>query len=185
VSSAALDFVLEELWSPVAALTAAHGGRANGLITTTAVTASILPESPRLSVLLAREHLTHELVLASGAFAVHLIPADPVDRSVQIFRTLGFQSGHRADKLAAIPWRPGTTGAPVLEEALAYVEARVANTLEADDVTVVVADVVAAERLREGRHLTIDDVRANLTDDDWAAWEARRAEEISRARELR
>jgi flavin reductase (DIM6/NTAB) family NADH-FMN oxidoreductase RutF len=184
VSSAALDFVLEELWSPVAALTAAHDGRANGLITTSALTASILPEAPRISVLLAHEHLTHELALASGAFAVHLLPAEPVDPSIEIFRTLGFRSGHRANKLATIPWRQGETGAPVLEEALAYVEARIARTLDADDATVILADVVAAERLRDGRHLTIEDVRARLTDDDWAAWEARRAEEIRRAREL-
>lgn len=185
MSPAALDFVLEELWSPVAALTAAHDGHANGLITTSAVTASILPEAPRISVLLAQEHLTHELVVNSGAFAVHLLPAEPVNRSIEIFRTLGFRSGHRVDKLAAIPWRPGTTGAPVLDEALAYVEVRVADTFDVGDATVVVADVVAAERPREGRHLTIEDVRARLTDDDWAAWEARRAEEITRARELR
>ena len=185
MSSEALEFVLEELWSPVAALTAAHDGRANGLITTSALTASLLPEDPRISVLLAPEHLTHELALASGAFAVHLLPAEPIDRSVEIFRTLGFRSGRSIDKLAAIPWRPGTTGAPVLAEALAYVEARVADTLDVGDTTVVVADVVAAGRLREGRHLTIADVRAQLTVDDWAAWEARLSEERAEARKRR
>jgi flavin reductase (DIM6/NTAB) family NADH-FMN oxidoreductase RutF len=185
VSPEALDSVLEELWSPVVALTAAHEGRANGLISSTVVTASILPESPRIAVVLSCEHRTHELVLASGAFAVHLLPAEPLERSLEIFRTLGFQSGHSADKLAAIPWRPGTTHAPLLNEAVAYAEARVARTLDADDVTVVLADVVSAERLRDVRHLTIDDVRAHLTEDDWAAWEARRADEIRHARSLR
>jgi len=185
VSSSDLDFILEELWSPVVAVTAAHDGRANGLISSSVLTASILPESPRVSMLLAREHLTRELVLASGALAVHLLPAEPVDPSLEIFRTLGFRTGRSVEKLAAIRWQPGSTGAPVLDDALAYVEARVGETMDVDDVTVLVADVVVAARLREGRHLTIDDVRAHLTDDDWAAWEARRAEEIRRARELR
>jgi flavin reductase (DIM6/NTAB) family NADH-FMN oxidoreductase RutF len=185
VSSAALDFVLEELWSPVVAVTAAHNGRANGLISSSVVTASILPEAPRISLLLAQEHLTHDLVLASGSFAVHLLPADPVDRSLEVFRMLGFRTGRTADKLGAFPWRPGTTGAPLLDEALAYVEARVVRTLDADDFTVVVADVVAAGRLREGRHLTIADVRAQLTEDDWAAWEARLTEEREEARRRR
>jgi flavin reductase (DIM6/NTAB) family NADH-FMN oxidoreductase RutF len=55
---------------------------------------------------------------------------------------LGFRSGRDVDKLAEIPWRPGATGAPLLGEALAYVEARIARTLDAEDVTVVLADVV-------------------------------------------
>jgi flavin reductase (DIM6/NTAB) family NADH-FMN oxidoreductase RutF len=185
VSAVDPDSILEQLWSPIAALTAAHDGRANGLITSTAVTASILPESPRISVLLAPDHRTHDLVLSSGAFAVHLLPAEPVDRSLDIFRTLGFQSGHGVDKLAEIPWRRGETGAPLLEEALAYVEARVAQTLPGGDMTVVLAEVVAEARLQEGRHLTIDDVRRHLTPDDWAAWEARLAEERDAARRLR
>jgi flavin reductase (DIM6/NTAB) family NADH-FMN oxidoreductase RutF len=185
VSEPGPESLLDELWSPPAALTAAHGGRANGLITSTAVTAGLLPETPRVSVVLARGGLTHELVLASGAFALQLLPAEPLARSLEIFRTLGFRAGSGTDKLASIPWHAGSTGAPVLDEALAYAEARVVATLEGGDVTLVLADVVAAARLREGRHLTIDDVRAALTEEDWAVWEARRADEIARARKLR
>jgi flavin reductase (DIM6/NTAB) family NADH-FMN oxidoreductase RutF len=180
-----VEFVLEELWSPVAALTAAHDGRVNGLITSTAVTASLLPERPRISVVLARASLTHELVLAGGILALHLLPAESIDRSLALFRALGFSSGRAADKLAGIPWHAGGTGAPVLAEALAYVEARVAATLAADDVTLVLADVVAGGRLREGTHLTIEQVRARLTDEELAAWDARRDEELAEARRLR
>jgi flavin reductase (DIM6/NTAB) family NADH-FMN oxidoreductase RutF len=185
VPGLSVDEVLEELWSPVAALTAAHDGRANGLITSTAVTASLLPEAPRVSVVLGRGGATHELVLAAGAFALHLLPAQPLERSLEIFRTLGFESGSETDKLASIPWHPGSTGAPVLEEALALVEARLVSTLDGGDVTIVLADVVAGTLLREGRHLTIEDVRRELTSDDLAVWEERRAEEIRRARDLR
>jgi flavin reductase (DIM6/NTAB) family NADH-FMN oxidoreductase RutF len=185
VSALGPESLLDELWSPVAALTAAHGGSANGLITSTAVTASLLPEAPRVSVLLGRSSLTHELVLGAGAFALHLLPAEPIDRSLEIFRTLGFRSGSDGDKLAAIPWHAESTGAPVLDDALAFLEARVGSTLDGGDVTVVLADVVAGKRLREGRHLTIDDVRRELTSEDWAAWEARRTEEIRRAHRFR
>ena len=177
--------MLEELWSPVAALTAAHRGRANGLITSTAVTADLLPESPRIAVVLARASWTHELALASGAFAVHLLAADPVEVSLAIFRTLGFRSGRTEEKLAEIAWHPGVTGAPLLDDALGYVEARIAGTLEGDGVTVLIGDVAAGARLREGRHFTIDDVRAHLTREDWATWEARRAEELEQARRAR
>ena len=180
-----VELVLEELWSPIAVLTAAHGGRANGLVTSTGVTASLLPESPRVSVVLARSSLTRELVLGSGAFALHLLPAEPVGRSLEVFRRLGFASGRDVDKLAGIPWHAGETGAPVLEEALGYVEARVAATLDGGDVTVMLADVVAGGGLREGGYLTIDDVRGRLTAEDWTLWETRRDEELRQARELR
>ena len=69
-------WLLEQLWGPIVAVTAEHDGRANGLISTTAVTASLLPEAPRLSVHLSRANLTHDLALAAGTFAVHLLPAD-------------------------------------------------------------------------------------------------------------
>jgi flavin reductase (DIM6/NTAB) family NADH-FMN oxidoreductase RutF len=84
-----------------------------------------------------------------------------------------------------MPWHPGVTGAPVLDDSLSYVEARVYATLEVDETTVVVADVVVGGRRRDGRHLTIEDVRAHLTADDWAAWEARRAQELDEAGRLR
>ena len=179
------ESVLAELWSPIAALTAADGRRAGGLITSTAVTTSLLPEAPRVAVILGRSQQTHELVLASSAFAVHLLPAEPLERSLAIFKAFGFHSGREGDKLAQVPWHPGVTGAPVIDEALAYAEARVVATLDADDVTVVVGEVVAGERLRAGPHLTIDAVRGHLTSADWSAWEARRAEEIAAARSLR
>src|SRR4029077_979803 len=104
--------------------------------------------------------------------------------SLELFRRLGFRSGRDGAKLEGIRFRPGTTGAPVLLDALAYVEARVAEWVEAREVTVVVADVVGGERLRDGDRLTIEEVRARLSGDDLDAWDARRAEELRQARAL-
>jgi flavin reductase (DIM6/NTAB) family NADH-FMN oxidoreductase RutF len=179
-----VEAVLEELWGPIAALTAAHEGRANGLITSTAVTASLVPEAPRVTVLLARSSLTHDLVCASGAFALHLLAAEPPEPSVGLFRRLGFHSGRAGSKLDGVAWQPGTTGAPVLGEALAFVEARVVERLETREIAVVVGEVVAGGRLREGGVLTIDAVRPRLSDADLAAWETRRQEELRQARDL-
>lgn len=179
-----VETVLEELWGPIAALTASHEGRANGLITSTAVTASLLPEGPRVSVVLARSSLTDGLVRASGAFALHLLAAEPPEPSLELFRRLGLRSGRDAPKLDGIALLPGTTGAPVLGDALAYVEARVAERLETRDIAVVVGDVVAGGRLREGSVLTMSAVDLHLSGADLEAWAARREEELRQAREL-
>jgi flavin reductase (DIM6/NTAB) family NADH-FMN oxidoreductase RutF len=179
---------LERLWSPPTAVTAAYEGRASGLISSTAVSASLLPESPRVVVVLSKANLTHDLVLASGAFALHLLPAAPEDalaRALEVFRLLGMRSGHDVEKLDALAHQRGVTGSPLLDDALAYIEARVAASLDVGEVTVVAADVVAAGTLREGESLTIETVRERMPPEWLAEWDERRAQEISAASRLR
>jgi flavin reductase (DIM6/NTAB) family NADH-FMN oxidoreductase RutF len=176
--------VLDELWAPLVAVTAAHRARANGLIASTALSASIVPESPRVLVCLARANLTHDLVLAAGAFAVHLLPAEPIEPSLDLFHALGTRSGREGEKLAAFPTSTGLTGAPLLDHALGYIEARVASTLELDELTVVVGEVVAERRLREGGHLTIELARDRLPPEWLDDWERRREDELRSARLL-
>lgn len=173
--------MLEQLWAPIVAVTAAHEGRRNGLISSTALTASLLPEAPRVSIQLSKASLTHELVEASGAFAVHLLPAE----GLEVFHTLGMRSGRNGEKLASIPTTPGVTGSPVLTDAIAYVEGRVVKTLDAEDTTIVLADVVAGARLRDEPFLTIEDVRERMPPEWEAEWQRRLEDELREARRLR
>ena len=177
--------VLDELWAPLVAVTAAHRDHANGLIASTALSASIVPEAPRVLVCLARANLTHDLALAAGAFAVQLLPAEPLEPSLELFWALGTSSGHDTEKLASFATTAGATGAPILDDALGYVEARVASTLELAELTVVVGDVVVDRRLREGERLTIELVRSHLPSGRLADWERRRDDELRSARLLR
>ena len=73
MSDTAASWLLDQLWAPIVAVTAAHGGRTNGLISSTALNASLVPESPRVSVHLSKRNLTHDLVLDSRALAIHLL----------------------------------------------------------------------------------------------------------------
>ena len=181
-------WMLEQLWSPIVAVTAAHAGQANGMISSTALSASVLPEAPRLTVQLARWNLTHELVLGSGALAVHLLPAEPseaLDCSLELFVELGLRSGREVAKLAGTATRPGVTGSPILGEALAYAEGRVVQRFAGDEFTIVVADVVDGARLREGAFLTIELVRERLSPQQLEEWELHRELELREARRLR
>lgn len=173
--------MLEQLWAPIVAVTAAHEGRANGLIASTALTASLLPERPRIAVHISRPSLTHDLLLASGSFAAHLLPTEALD----VFHALGMRSGHDGDKLAGIATRPGITGSPILTEAVAYVEARVIGTLDAEEMTFVLADVVGGARLRDEPFLTIELVRERMPPEWQEEWELRRERELREARRLR
>jgi flavin reductase (DIM6/NTAB) family NADH-FMN oxidoreductase RutF len=177
------SWLLEQLWAPIVAVTSAHEGRANGLIASTALTASLVPETPRVSVHLSKQSLTHELVLASGVLAIHLLPRN--EAGLALFRRLGLASGRAGSKLADVPMRVEATGSPVLVDAVAYIEARVVATLDGHELSVVLADVVAAGGAAEVPFLTIEDVRERLPAAVMQEWERRFEAEVSAARRLR
>jgi flavin reductase (DIM6/NTAB) family NADH-FMN oxidoreductase RutF len=130
-----VSWVTEELWAPVTAVSAEHAGRASGLICSTAVSSSLDPEHERVVLQLRKGNLTHELALASGAFTLHLLRRD----QQELFRFLALDTG------------------PPYEETLARADCRIVGTLDAGDATVVLADVVTAER-RPGAAFTEADI---------------------------
>jgi flavin reductase (DIM6/NTAB) family NADH-FMN oxidoreductase RutF len=73
----------------------------------------------------------------------------------------------------------------VLADAVAYVEGRVVKTLDAEDTTLVLADVVAGARLRDEPFLTIEDVRERMPPEWEVEWQLRLEDELREARRLR
>jgi flavin reductase (DIM6/NTAB) family NADH-FMN oxidoreductase RutF len=185
---AAVTETLAMLWSPLLAITTYHQGRSNGLVAATGVFASLVPEAPRILIELTKSSLTHDLVLASRVFALHILPATPNDAlttSLSLVRTLGMRSGHDGDKMAGLAARPGVTGSPILAEALTYVEARVVATLDAEELTIFLADVVDGGRHRIGEPLTLGVLREHLPTEWLAEWAASRERQTNEARRRR
>jgi len=120
-----VSWITEELWAPVTAVSASHGGRASGLICSTAVSSSLDPSRARVVLQLRKDNLTHDLALAAGAFTLHLLRRD----QQELFRFLALRDG------------------PPYEETLAQAECRVLATLDAGDATVVLAEVLSERRL--------------------------------------
>jgi flavin reductase (DIM6/NTAB) family NADH-FMN oxidoreductase RutF len=148
---------------PVAITTVADG-RANGLISLSFATASIVPEAPRVTIGLTKYNLTHDMVSQARFFAVHLLGNDPdiLDASLAIIMGLGGSSGRDGDKLSPFDTFEGVTGAPILGDCLAYVEGRVVGTLDCEESTIFLADIVAAGRPRRGGRLDIGEAWAKL-----------------------
>jgi flavin reductase (DIM6/NTAB) family NADH-FMN oxidoreductase RutF len=174
--------LLDELWSLPVAVTASHEGRDNGLIALTAVPATIVPEAPRVLVELSQSSLTHELVLGSRAFALHVLRSPPDVATLALVSALGLRSGRAGDKLGRLATRRGTNGSPILLEALGYLEATVAATLDLAELTVVVGDVVAEERLAVGEALRFAELNASMP----TGWlDSNREAEVAEARRRR
>ena len=132
-----------------------------------------------------KANLTHDMVRASGVFAVHLLPATPKEAlgvSLSLVRTLGMRSGRDEDKMAGLPLRQGVTGSPILTDALSYVEARVAATLDGDEMTVFLGDVVAGECLHEGNALTMQVAREQMPGEWMDEWERNHRRQLAEAK---
>src|SRR6185295_15020482 len=90
-----LRLIDRELWL----VTAEHQGRRGGLIATFVSNASIVPEAPRMIVGIAKQHHTHGLIEASGAFTLHLLD----ESHIELVWRFGLKTGRDADKFADLP----------------------------------------------------------------------------------
>jgi len=130
--------LLRHLTSPVVAITSERAGKRNGMISDSAVRASIVPTIPRLSVYVHKFNLSHDMIFETGRLVLHLLREDQLD----LVHQLGFVSGRTHDKLAAVPHRLGRLGAPVLNECFAHFECRVVNVMDTGSSTCFLGDVI-------------------------------------------
>ena len=160
----AAEFTFQGLRPIPVAVTTIHGERANGLMSLSGGPAGIISEAPRVTVSITKYNFSHDMILNGGVFAMHVLSNDPsiIDTSMEILMALGGSSGRDGDKLAALETKAGVTGTPILLGALSYVEARVTGSLDNDENTIFVGDVVAAERLNKGRKLDIGEAWSKL-----------------------
>ena len=176
IDQSALDRFVFSLRSPVLAVTTHHEGRDNGLIILSGRSSSVIPDAMRMSVMISKPNLSHDLIAKSGVFAIHLLacePADAIARSAEIIRTLGGHSGREGDKLAGLDIKRGVTGAPILRDALSVVECRVVKSLDCDETTFFLGDVVGAEKLAKGAPLDVARAWAELGEEWTSAYERR------------
>jgi flavin reductase (DIM6/NTAB) family NADH-FMN oxidoreductase RutF len=128
------------------------------------------------------------MVLESSLFAMHLLcnDDDVMEESLRILMVLGGTSGRDRDKMSFLRTRPGLSDVPILTDALAYVEARVCGTLDNDENTIFVGDVIASERLRpKGRRLHINEAWDRLPRDWIEQYEHNHVGQLEDARRRR
>jgi flavin reductase (DIM6/NTAB) family NADH-FMN oxidoreductase RutF len=183
----AAEFTFQGLRPIPVAVTTAHGGRVNGLMSLSGGPAGIVPEAPRVTVSITKYNFSHDMILEGGVFAMHVLSNDPdqLAISLDILMALGGSSGRDNDKLAALDTKPGVTGSPILLGALSYVEARVSGSLDNDENTIFVGDVVAAERLNKGRKLDIGEAWSNLPKEWIEQYDANHHPQLEHCRSMR
>jgi flavin reductase (DIM6/NTAB) family NADH-FMN oxidoreductase RutF len=130
----------------VTVVTASVCGRLRGM---TAGSFTVVSAQPLLVLVAIRRGstmLSH--ILAAGAFAVSVL-ADEQAEAAQWFAS---SERPQDGQFELVAWRPGpVTGAPVLDDALAFADCRVQQVLAAGDHELVLGQVLAFRRNSERR----------------------------------
>jgi flavin reductase len=111
-------------------------------------------EPPLVGVSVSRQAAMHELLRGAGGFALSLLAGDQEGIAQHFARGVPpFAHWH------GIATRPGAEGAPLIDDALGWLECRTAGEHEAGDHTLFVGEVLAAARGRTAPPLVYVDQR--------------------------
>lgn len=136
ISSEAFRTALRQFPSGVTIVTIRAGEERHGL--TVSAFASVSPEPPLIMVCIDQRHHAHELLSRAGAsFAVNILHAEQRELSDR------FAYLKDEDRFAAGDWTTAATGAPVLADALAWLDCTVYAAQAAGTHTIFVGEVQA------------------------------------------
>ena len=125
-------------------------GKLNGQIVNTVF--QVCSEPPVIAVAINRQNLTHQFITESKVFTVSILSQDTPLSFVGHF---GFKSGREVDKLKDIDYKLGETKAPiVVDNTLAYLEAKVISQIDVETHTIFIGEIVAADIVKEGEPMT-------------------------------
>ncbi|MCK4590381.1 MAG: flavin reductase [Candidatus Latescibacteria bacterium] len=131
-------------------ISSCEGNKLNGQIANTVFQVTSKP--PTIAVSINKQNLTHQFIQQSRIFTVSILCQQTPMKFIGHF---GFKSGREIDKFAEMDYKTGRTGAPiVLDNAIAYLEAKVLKQLDAGTHTIFVGEVVEAVSLTESEPMT-------------------------------
>lgn len=137
MSTKAINEALSKLSSGVYVVTTKYENKLNGC---TVVWCAQLSFQPLLvSVIIAKARYTLELINKSKVFAINILGQN----HLEIAKHFGFQSGRKVDKFANLGYETKITGAPILRDAIAYLDCKLWASYEGGDHTIFVGEVVA------------------------------------------
>jgi flavin reductase (DIM6/NTAB) family NADH-FMN oxidoreductase RutF len=117
----------------------AEGERRNGFTAAWLTQVSFDPLLLALSI--NPEHASYPLLVGGGWFVVNVLRRD----QLYLAEAFGTRSGRDQDKLADIAWRAAGSGAPILSDALAWLECRIHQRVPAGDHELILGRPVAGE----------------------------------------
>ena len=112
-----------------------------------------------LGVSVEKDAVTHELVADGGVFALCIV--DREDRAIVRKFTKPVEVDLEARTLNGFPFHDGSTGAPILDQAVAYLDCEVREAVDCGDLTFFIGEVVdtAFQKAEDTPVLRMEDTR--------------------------
>lgn len=134
-------------------------GRINAQIANTFF--QITSDPATVAIGINKNNLTHDYIKSSGVFTASILSESV---SLELIGHFGFKSGRNVDKFATITFKLGETGAPYLtENSVAYLEAKVINSVDTPSHTLFIGKVINGALLNEEEPLTYADYHLRKT----------------------
>jgi len=114
----------------------------------------ITSQPPTVAVSINKQNLTWEFIEESRVFAASILCEDT---PLSFIGRFGFRSGRDIDKLEGITYKIGETKAPViLDNAVAYLEAKVIKEVDVGTHTIFIGEVVNADVVSDKTCMTYE-----------------------------
>ena len=137
VTAAAFRDALRHFPAGVTLVTLKSGAEIHGL--TVSAYVSISPDPPLVAVIIDHQHRAHRLLEAPGAvFAVNILGAGDAALAER------FAWGSEKERFGAGSWTTATTGAPVLADAVAWLDCTIVSRHAAGTHTIYIGAVQAS-----------------------------------------
>lgn len=133
--------------SGVTVVTTHADGRPVGITASSLTSVSLDP--PQILICVARKLFTHQAILQSGVFAVNILGTDHLEWGMRFAGMLP----ELADRFAGIELQQGATGAPILPDALGWLDCRLRHAYDGGDHTIFVGEVIATNAAATGSPL--------------------------------
>jgi len=143
---------LQKIGYGVYIVTSVDGDKINGQIANTVF--QVCSEPAIISIAINKKNLTHEYIQKSQVFCASILSQET---PLAFIGQFGFKSGRDINKFEGVSYHKGITGAPiVIDNMIAFIEAKVINTMDIVTHTLFVGEVVNADILKEGVPMSYD-----------------------------
>lgn len=149
MDAATLNAVTWSIPNALCLIGSRDGDEWNGMTQSWVTQVSMEPVLIAISV--DRKAVTNRLIRDGGAFSVNLWNRD----DTRIFRTFSKPAERDGNTLNGRPVREGTTGVPIFEEAVAWLECSVTQVIDVGTHDLILGEVVDADFTAGGREAAV------------------------------
>ncbi|UCE53511.1 MAG: flavin reductase [Desulfobacterales bacterium] len=130
-------------------LTTFYEGEINGMIASWV--SQVSHDPPLIMVAIHPKRYSHRLIEQSGRFALHILAKNQADYLSR------FKGADPKDKFSSLKWVKGTTGCPILNDCVAYLECNVKVAYKPGNHTLYFGKVVDAKVLSDEKPFSTSD----------------------------